>query len=152
MALTGRRMKERLNTNSDEKTESPPIGQLGILLFQVVVVVLQRFSELPRDSQIIHYCSGACVLASIVAVVWQRARRAPRLFRLSGIGLPLGIAGDSFVVVRMISGVTPLAALVSILVITISVGPWLVSPASQPYGMRVGRDRCRYWKRKLYSN
>ena len=118
-------MTLRHKMDGDEEAASVPIGELGILLAQVAVVFSERFQELPRDSQIVHYCSGAGVLVTIVAAVWRRARRAPLLFRLSGVGLPLGIAGDSFVVVRMLFGAMPIAVLIAILVIAISFLPFL---------------------------
>ena len=117
--------------DGDPPAASAPIGQLGILLSQVAIVFSQRFWELQHDSQIIHISSAACVLVSVVAAVWRRARRTPRLFRLSAIGLPLGIAGDSFVVVRMLSDSRPFAALAALLVVTLSLGPWLVSSSDE---------------------
>jgi len=107
-------------------------GAQALLGFQFVTVLLEGFEKLPQTSKYVHLASLALMALSIVLLMApaayhrivengedsERFHRFASLMLLAAmVPLPLGISGDTFIVVQKVTGSTALSLIVCLSVL-----------------------------------
>lgn len=114
-------------------------GAQALLGFQLVIVLMDGFDSLPTSSKYAHLVSLLLMAVSVVFLMtpaayhriveaghesWKFYWFAHRMLLAAMVPLPLGIAGDFFVVMRKITGSVLASVLGGILVLGVFYGFW----------------------------
>jgi hypothetical protein len=161
MAATDRRQKTPVHTKLEQSlTEARVIipGAQALLGFQLAIILSRPFAELPASSQSVHAACLGLIALSVILLMAPAAyhrivyegedceamyRIASTLITVATAPLALGLAGDVYVVIARIAGMTAgvCAAAASAALLF---GLWYAYPFSAAYlTRRAGRPRRR---------
>lgn len=114
-------------------------GAQALLGFQFIAMMSQQFTKLPDSSKLAHISSLAAIALATMMLMTpaayhrivengestERFRRfATRTILLAMVPLALGLCGDFFVVVRIVTDSAPLSGFASGLMLLMFLGGW----------------------------
>ena len=137
-AKSGTELKDKIDQVLTEARVVLP-GAQALLGFQFATMLMDGFDKLPLSSKQAHVISLALMALSVILLMAPAAyhriveqgeetehfHRVASYFLLAAmVPLPIGIAGDFFVVLRKVSESTPLAAVSAVLMLLFFYGLW----------------------------
>jgi Family of unknown function (DUF6328) len=154
-AERGRREEAPLHARIEQMlTEARVIlpGAQALLGFQLVIVLSSAFEKLPASSRLIHGLALLAIALTVVLLVTPPAlhrivwageeseallRTGSRITILALLPLALGMAGDAYVVLARMTGMTTGAAIAAATVLLVLIGLWYGWPLAD----RLSKER-----------
>jgi heme O synthase-like polyprenyltransferase len=162
MSEQSERVEPSLSTRIDEMlTEARVIlpGAQALLGFQLIIVLTSAFASLPALSKLIHALALGTMALTVILLVTPAAyhrivydgehsedmhRTGSRLVTAATIPLALGMVGDVYVTIQLMSGSTAVGIAAAAFALAVLAGLWLVYPLAMRQRSRPVRRRIAH--------